>query len=214
MSDILLVAPFAGWLGPLDEVADPVFAQRMMGDGLAIDPVEGVLRAPADGQVVSIADTMHAVTLLLGDGVELLLHIGLDTVALGGKGFRAEVSAGDRVAAGDPLIGFDIEAVAAAARDLVTPMVLPGEGMRITIDRPGRMVTAGEAIARIWREGNGIAAAGTAGPTLERTITVVAPLGLHARPAARIVALLKRYGARLTLTLGERSASGSSNRCS
>ena len=89
MTDIVLVAPFAGWLTPLDEVPDPVFAERMMGDGVAIDPVEPVLRAPADATVIAIPETAHAATLRLANGAELLIHIGLETVALGGTGFRA-----------------------------------------------------------------------------------------------------------------------------
>ncbi|MBC7047282.1 PTS glucose transporter subunit IIA, partial [Salmonella enterica subsp. enterica serovar Heidelberg] len=103
------VSPFAGWLAPLDEVPDAVFAERMMGDGFAVDPVEGVLRAPAPGEVISIPESAHAVTLRLDNGAELLLHIGLETVALNGRGFAARVAPGARVAAGDALIAFDLD---------------------------------------------------------------------------------------------------------
>ena len=89
MTDVVLRAPFAGWVTPLDEGPDTVFAERMMGDGIAVDPVEPVLRAPADATVIAIPDTAHAVTLRLANGAELLIHIGLETVALGGVGFRA-----------------------------------------------------------------------------------------------------------------------------
>lgn len=208
MSEVVLHAPFAGWLSTLDEVGDPVFADRMMGEGFAIDPVEGVLRAPADGEVVQVPDSAHAVTLRLENGAELLLHIGLDTVALGGEGFAAKVRPGDRVARGDPLIAFDLAAIAQAARDLVTPVVAPGEGVQVAVDRPGRLVAAGEPIARV-------AAAAlrdemTAGATVERVITVMAAHGLHARPAARIVALLKPYAAAVTIGHGERQANARS----
>src|SRR5207248_11422705 len=104
MSEVVLRAPFAGWLTPLEEVPDPVFAERMMGDGIAIDPVENVLRAPADATVIAIPDTAHAATLQLANGAEILIHIGLETVALGGKGFRALCSAGATVKTGDSLI--------------------------------------------------------------------------------------------------------------
>src|SRR4030095_11847835 len=112
MSDVILHAPFAGWLTPLEEVPDPVFAERMMGEGIAIDPVEAVLRAPANATVIAIPDTAHAVTPRLENGAELLIHIGLETVALGGNGFRACSSTGREVRAGDALIEVDLAAVA------------------------------------------------------------------------------------------------------
>ena len=94
----------AGWAAPLDEVPDAVFAERMMGEGLAIDPLEGLLRAPCDAEVISVPASRHAVTLRLANGAELLIHIGLETVGLGGEGFTAHVAAGQSVATGDPLI--------------------------------------------------------------------------------------------------------------
>ncbi|RST30060.1 phosphoenolpyruvate--protein phosphotransferase [Sphingomonas ginkgonis] len=209
MSEVLLVAPFAGWLSALDEVADPVFAERMIGDGLAIDPIEGLLRAPADAEVVSVADSAHAVTLRLANGAELLLHIGLDTVMLGGRGFEARVRPGDRVAAGDPLIRFDLAAIARVARDLVTPLVLPGDGASLALLEPGRMVAAGDEIARVTLLAVEAGPPGT-GDAVRRTIPVTAPLGLHARPAARMVALLKPYDATIEVIAGERRANGRS----
>lgn len=121
MNEVVLPAPFAGWLDTLDTVTDAVFAERMMGEGVAIDPTEGVLRGPADCVVIAIPASAHAVTMRLDNGVEMLLHIGLDTVALG-EGFGAAVAAGQRVRTGDALIRFDLDRVAAGARDLVTPV--------------------------------------------------------------------------------------------
>lgn len=204
---VTLHAPFAGWLSPIDEVADPVFSQRMMGDGLAIDPVEDILRAPADATVLSLPESAHAVTLQLENGAELLLHIGLETVALHGRGFRALVTEGQRVARGDPLIGFDLDAVAAAARDLVTPVVVANGGA-LVIDRPGRRVAAGDAVATV--EGPAEADASVTGATQHRRVEVIAPHGLHARPAARIVARLRPYAAEVRLSLGGRTASARS----
>ena len=146
---ITLVAPFAGWFAPLEAVPDAVFAERMMGDGFAIDPVENVLRAPAAGEVLSVPATAHAVTLRLDNGAELLLHIGLDTVALGGKGFSAKVAAGQRVAAGDPLIEFDLDAVAEGAKALITPVILASDDYVLTLEATGRFVEAGAPVARI-----------------------------------------------------------------
>ena len=208
MNEVVLHAPFAGWLGRLDDVADPVFAGRMMGDGFAIDPTEGVLRAPADAQVVGVPASAHAVTLRLANGAEVLLHIGLETVALGGRGFRALVAAGEQVERGQPLIDFDLAAVAIAAKDLITPMIVASEGATVRVERPGRLVAAGEPVARV----GAMTAVSVAPvyPEVRRTITVTAPHGLHARPAARIVAMLRPYAAEVTLALGDRCASGRS----
>lgn len=204
MTAIDLHAPFAGWLSALDDVADPVFAERMMGDGFAIDPLDTVLRAPADAEVVAVPASAHAITLRLDNGAELLLHIGLDTVALAGRGFRALVAVGARVATGDPLIAFDLDIVATAARDLVTPVVVASGGT-LRIVSTGRMVAAGERIAEVTGA-EAAEAASSGAAELRRTIRVTAPHGLHARPAARIVQLLKPFAAEVTLALGDTRA--------
>ena len=105
--DLVLLAPMDGWASPLAEVPDPVFAEKMMGDGLAIDPTGATLHAPCDGEIILLHDALHAVTLRAVGGAEILMHVGLDTVALGGKGFTAHVAKGQKVKAGDGLISFD-----------------------------------------------------------------------------------------------------------
>jgi phosphocarrier protein FPr/phosphocarrier protein len=207
--EVVLLAPLAGWLTPLEEVPDPVFAERMMGDGIAIDPTENVLRAPADATVVAIPETAHAVTLRLADGTELLIHIGLETVALGGIGFRALSAAGARVRAGESLIEFDLDTVPRKVRSLVTPMVVASEGCGFEADRPSRPVSAGEPIGRIVARAAARAAAAE-GEGAERAVRISAPHGLHARPAARIAALLRPFDADVMLISGDRSASGRS----
>ena len=209
MSDVVLHAPFAGWLTPLKEVPDPVFAERMMGDGIAIDPVEPVLCAPADATVIAIPDTAHAATLRLANGAELLIHVGLETVALGGTGFRALSSAGAMVKAGDPLIEIDLEKVAAGgAASLVTPIIVASEGYSIIVDRLSRAIRCGDPIGTV--QGEASAAAEASGETLRRTVKIDAAHGLHARPAARIAVLLKGYAADVSLELGDRSANARS----
>ena len=197
MSEIVLLAPFAGWLMPLEEVPDPVFAERMMGEGLAVDPLDGVLKAPADGTVISIPDTAHAATLRLENGAELLIHVGLETVALAGAGFRALVSAGDVVKAGTSLIEIDLAQVGKNARSLVTPIVVANEGFDLSLKPTSRRVDAGEEIGSV--RGAAIASDGQDGETHERTVRVDAAHGLHARPAARIAALLKQRGAEISV---------------
>jgi phosphocarrier protein FPr/phosphocarrier protein len=209
MTDVILLAPFAGWLTPLDEVPDPVFAERMMGDGLAVDPTEAILRAPADGIVISIPDTAHAATLRLANGAELLIHIGLETVALGGKGFRALSSAGAEVKAGDPLIEMDLAIVAERARSLVTPIVVANEGFELSTENMSRSVRSGDQIGNVRR-----VAADTSevagDEAFERTIRIDAAHGLHARPAARIAVLLRPFRAEVSLVVGERTANARS----
>lgn len=208
---ITLVAPFAGWFAPLEAVPDAVFAERMMGDGFAIDPVENVLRAPAAGEVLSVPATAHAVTLRLDNGAELLLHIGLDTVALGGKGFSAKVAAGQRVAVGDPLIEFDLDAVAEGAKALITPVILASDDYVLTLEATGRFVEADAPVARIVgkqvREATRSAAAEE---RFERDVTVDAAHGIHARPAARIAAALRPFVAEVALVVGDKRANARS----
>src|SRR5215472_543805 len=108
---IKILAPLSGQDWPLERVPDPVFAQKMVGDGLSIDPTDAVLLAPCDGQVASLHAAGHAVTLRTPEGIEVLAHIGIDTVTLKGEGFRPRVKVGDAVRAGDPLIEFDLDFV-------------------------------------------------------------------------------------------------------
>lgn len=209
MSEIVLHAPFAGWLTPLEEVPDPVFAERMMGDGIAIDPTESVLRAPADGMVIAIPDTAHAATLRLANGAEVLIHIGLETVGLGGRGFRALSSAGAEVKAGDPLIEIDLAEVARGARSLVTPVIVASEGYEFRPESMSRSIANGEPIG-VVHLGVSAERAEVSGEEYSRTVRIEAAHGLHARPAARIAALLRSFDADVTLTSGQRIANARS----
>ncbi|WP_374944928.1 glucose PTS transporter subunit IIA, partial [Sphingomonas sp.] len=201
MSDVVLHAPLDGWVARLDTVPDPVFAGGMMGDGLAIEPLAGELVAPCDAVVVAIAPTRHAVTLCLDGGAELLIHFGIDTVALGGEGFAALVEANERVRAGQPLLRADLDLVVRRATSAITPIILLGEGHAIVPLALDRRVTTGEPIARVSRiAGEGAA---TASPDADQTIlSVRVPMlnGIHARPAARIAAALKPFAAPVTIS--------------
>ena len=106
MNSLTLVAPFPGWLSGLADVPDPVFAEGMMGDGAAIDPLDGVVCAPCDGTIVLVAPTGHSVTLQSGGGAEILIHIGVETVGIGRDAFDVHVAVGQAVNSGDPLITF------------------------------------------------------------------------------------------------------------
>ena len=119
-----LYAHAVGKVVRLEDMSDEVFAQRILGEGLAVDPEEGKLYAPCGGVIENVADTKHAVNLISDGGAELLLHIGVDTVKLGGKHFNAHVTAGQRVKAGDVLITFDSKAIRAEGYDLTTPLII------------------------------------------------------------------------------------------
>ncbi|PJJ70963.1 PTS system N-acetylglucosamine-specific IIC component [Diaminobutyricimonas aerilata] len=119
-----LTAPVAGRVLPLSDVPDRMFSDGTMGPGIAIDPTGDVVTAPADGKVESSFPTGHAIGLLLDDGTELLIHIGIDTVKMKGDGFETLVTAGQRVRRGDPLVRFDRSRIEAAGHSPITPVVV------------------------------------------------------------------------------------------
>ena len=119
-----LVSPLAGELLPLSEVKDEVFSSGAMGEGVAVEPSEGVLHAPADGKVVMTFPTGHAIGMKTSDGAEILMHIGMDTVNLQGQGVETLVAKGDEVKAGDELVKFDIDAIHAKGYVVTTPIVV------------------------------------------------------------------------------------------
>ncbi|PGM58167.1 PTS glucose transporter subunit IIA [Bacillus cereus] len=119
-----IVAPLTGAVKNIEEVPDPVFAGRMMGDGVAIDPTEGVVVSPVDGEIVQLFHTKHAIGIKTKNGTEILIHVGLETVKMEGEGFEAHVSEGQAVKAGDKLITFDLELIREKAKSTITPIVI------------------------------------------------------------------------------------------
>ncbi|MBS2969361.1 PTS glucose transporter subunit IIA [Metabacillus sp. KIGAM252] len=117
-------APMKGKLVTLEEVPDPVFSQKMMGDGAAIIPAEGKVVAPVNGEVIQLFHTKHAIGLRSETGMELLIHIGLETVSMNGEGFEAHVKEGDKVSAGDLLITCDLSLINEKASSTITPIVI------------------------------------------------------------------------------------------
>lgn len=122
--NILVKAPLEGRVMDITEVPDLVFSQRIVGDGIAIEPVGGRVTSPIDGEVIQIMDTKHAIGLKSKEGIELLIHVGIDTVEMKGEGFEVHVAAGDRVRTGDLLITFDLERVRSKAKSIITPVVI------------------------------------------------------------------------------------------
>ncbi|KIG02309.1 phosphoenolpyruvate--protein phosphotransferase [Caballeronia concitans] len=189
-SDVVLLAPFTGPVVALADVPDPVFAEGMFGDGIGIDPLDNVLVSPCDGTVTHLARTHHAVTLRTAQGAEILVHIGIDTVELGGKGFTPKVEQGATVRAGQPLIEFDADFVARHAPSLVSVIAVANGDAFDVVERAGRGVLNAGARLLVLRAKDGAAAQAARSSSnvineARRSVTLAHAGGLHARPAAR-----------------------------
>jgi multiphosphoryl transfer protein len=212
-NELILRAPVSGVVYPLERVPDPVFAQKLMGDGLSIDPVDGTLRAPCAGEVVTLHPASHALTLRTPGGVEVLMHIGIDTVSLKGAGFTPRVKQGDKVETGAPLIDFDLDKLATAAKSLLTEVIISnGDAARI-IERASGQVKAGvdNLFAVSVVDGAAKTAAATEGATVSSPAILVAnKTGLHVRPAAVLANVAKSFKSEIKVQKGERSANARS----
>lgn len=147
---ITLGAPAAGKCINVTQVSDPTFSGEILGKGIAVIPEDGSIKAPAAGEITMAFDTGHAVTMTTEDGAELLIHIGIDTVALKGKCFEMKVSAGQKVAKGDLLVSADLEGIKAAGYDTATMMVVCNmdafSGIKCLTDKN---VSAGEDVIEL-----------------------------------------------------------------
>lgn len=129
-----LYAPITGELIDITEVKDQVFSQKILGDGVAIEPKEGILYAPFDCEVVQLFHTLHAIGLKAKD-VEILVHIGMDTVELNGEGFKGFVNEGDHVKKGQKLIEFDIDYIKSKGKEATTPIVITNMDLVKSLDK-------------------------------------------------------------------------------
>ena len=143
---IELVSPITGNILPMEEVPDKVFSDKMMGDGLAIEPSEGKILSPVDGTIVTIFPTNHAIGLESKEGLEILIHIGLDTVELQGEGFNRITEEGQKVKKGDLLMEFDIEKIQVAGKSTITPIVITNMDKIQKIEKNSGAVVAGSEI--------------------------------------------------------------------
>ena len=214
----LKLSAFAsGAVVPIEAVPDPVFAGRMMGDGLAIDPVEGVLYAPCAGRIVQLQASRHACILEAENGARILLHIGIDTVLLKGEGFVAHVAQGDTVRAGQPLIAFDLAVLKRHGKPAVTILVIEnGDEYHITwrCKNQERPVSAGNTLLALvanYKAGAAVGDAGAiapAGTEMANGWAVVCHAGgLHARPCALLANAVKPFAATVEIRAHGKSAS-------
>ena len=209
---LLLRAPLSGVIYPLERVPDPVFAEKLVGDGVSIDPTDATLVAPCAGEIMHLHAAGHAVTVLAMGGVEVLMHIGIDTVALKGAGFTPRVRVGDQVETGTPLIDFDLDQVAINAKSLLTQVVITnGETVR-AMERASGMVNAGtDTLLKIFLTDGAVASAKAEGLTAtSEAILIPNRTGLHARPAAVLAKAAKGFPCEVKLQLGDRSVNARS----
>ncbi|QIF02330.1 phosphoenolpyruvate--protein phosphotransferase [Roseimicrobium sp. ORNL1] len=209
---LILTAPLSGVIYPLERVPDPVFAQKLVGDGLSIDPTDSCLRAPCAGEVVHIHPASHALTIRADDGVEILMHIGIDTVSLKGVGFTPKVKAGDRVEAGTPLIEFDLDEVATHAKSLLTQIIIANGDKVSGMERASGSVKAGADTLLNLTLSNGHAPGTVLGGVAVTSDAILIPnkTGLHARPAAVLANVAKSFQSEIKLQLNDRTANARS----
>ena len=211
-SQLKILSPLSGQTWPLERVPDPVFAQKLVGDGVSIDPTDAVLLAGCDGEVVALPATGHAVTLRTREGIEVLMHVGIDTVTMKGEGFHPRVKPGDSVHAGDPLIAFDLDFLATHTKSLLTQIVIANSDRVVSCERAGGCVSAGkDTLLTVTLKSDGAAPpdAGTVTVTSE-AIVIPNASGLHARPAAVLASLAKSFASTITLQMGDRQANARS----
>ncbi|MGA7393952.1 MAG: phosphoenolpyruvate--protein phosphotransferase [Terrimicrobiaceae bacterium] len=211
-NELILLAPVSGVLYPLERVPDPVFSQKLAGDGISIDPTDNILRAPCPGEIVQQHAAGHAVTLKAAGDVEVLMHVGIDTVALKGQGFTSRVKVGDKVETGAPLIEFDLDYVATNAKSLLTEVIISnGERVSGTVYGSGTATVGKTPVLTLTLNGAAAEAKEELGPTVtSEAIILPNPNGLHARPAAVLSSTAKTFKSDIRLQLGDRSANARS----
>jgi phosphocarrier protein FPr/phosphocarrier protein len=208
--NLILVAPIDGWSSALDEVPDPVFSGKMMGDGLAIDPTSATLCAPCAGEVIVLHAAKHAVTLRAPNGAEILLHIGVDTVELDGQGFEAHVAQGQSVRPGDRLLSFDLDGLAPRVRSLITPViVMDGGRFEVVRRQQQRSLKVGDFLMELQSLGPAMHAS-AGGPEIRKHLRVPYEHGIHARPAALLAGTLRGLTAEVSASAHGRTANARS----
>lgn len=146
----MLGAPAKGKAVEMKEVNDPTFSSGMLGQGAAVLPSEGKIYAPADGEIAMVFDTLHAISMVAENGVEILVHVGLDTVNLKGKGFEAHVKAGDHVKKGDLMLTVDLDFLKGEGYDIITPVVVCNTDEYASVTGiAGKDVVSGDDIVEI-----------------------------------------------------------------
>ncbi len=211
-----LKSPLSGIILPIEEVPDQVFAGKMVGDGIGIDPIENMLTSPCKGKVVQLHSAHHAVTIQSENGNQILLHIGLDTVNLKGKGFRPLVKIGEYVQEGQELIEFDPDLIASSGMSLVSVMVLIDDPkvtkFEYRFNHTSKVTRGRSSLATLnFNQTRAVAVAPSKSDLSAAVFESVPfcvrlPAGMHARPAARLAELAKNFHCDIDLVKGNQSA--------
>ncbi len=208
-----IFAPLSGFLIPIETIPDPVFAQKLVGDGVSLDPTSESLKAPVAGEIIQLHASSHALTIKTAGGVEVLVHIGLDTVKLGGRGFEALVKKGDQVEKGQELVRFNADLVATSARSLLTQIVISNpESVSEIIKETGTVEAGSDVIFTVVPAVPAEASASSREiqKVVSDSIVVVNPAGLHARPASVLAGLARQFDSELLIKKGDRTANARS----
>ena len=208
IQELTLTAPMSGPMVPLEQVPDPVFAQKMVGDGISIDPITSELIAPCAGVVLQVHRARHAVTLKTPEGVEILMHVGIDTVALKGVGFTAHVAEGDNVMPGDLLLSFDADYVATKATSLLTQILITNGELLNGLEYGKGAAVAGTTpvLTLKLKAPVNVAASDAASVVTGANVFIPNHQGLHARPSATLASKAKVFTSAITLHKGSASA--------
>jgi phosphocarrier protein FPr/phosphocarrier protein len=210
---LFINSPFKGWVRPLSDSSDAAFAQELLGKGLAIEPLANELYAPCDAVIINIATTSHPITLRTKSDIEILIHIGIDTVGLKGNGFKPIVKVGDVVRSGDKLIIFDMDFVAENAPSLLTPIIVLDNHLNLKILRIDCPVEVGEAIFEIEemaRKETILSGNDKHGLAIQENLILNLPHGIHARPAGNIAQLVRSFDSDITINANGVSARANS----
>jgi multiphosphoryl transfer protein len=202
-----VLAPLTGRVVPLSQVPDPIFAAETVGPGFAIDPLSPSVVAPFDGEITQLHRCHHAIALRHSSGIEILIHVGIDTVMLRGEGFSPQVQVGQRVRAGDVLLVCDWDKIASKAVSLITPVLLvsPAAPLQLAAS-PDAIIQPGQIFFTVGAtKANTAAVASDALATVNASVRLKNPLGLHARPAAVLAARARTYSAQIDITLKQKS---------
>lgn len=197
-------APLSGVIVALDTIPDPVFAAKMVGDGVSIDPTSCEVCAPFAGRISQLHASHHALAITADNGVEVLIHIGLDTVFLQGRGFVPLVAKGDRVDCAQPLLRFDPEIVGREARSLMTQVVVTTADRVQSIRAATGLARAGETVLLQVNLREAVSEVSSGSASVEgELISLPNPLGLHARPAAVLATAARRFTADIQVLKGD-----------
>lgn len=207
MHDKLIVSsPLSGWCATLDDSPDPVFRDGILGEGVSIDPTRGEVHAPFDGEVLTIPDSRHAINLRAGNGAEFLIHVGIDSVKMAGDGFETHVAPGDRIKTGQLLLSFDLDKVLRGASSLRTPiLLLESDGFKVRNLHPEGPVEFGDELFEVTPliATHDAVSQIDEGDELTKTVAVGLEHGIHARPAAALIAGIKNLEASVFCQCGE-----------